>query len=780
MLNLHEKEPNSREWVLRLAELALESGKLPEVEQREAELRKLEGEDGVFWRYYQARRLLAEASGSDDAKLAEASKLQTFIQNQRPSWPTAYLLQGLLSEAGGKFEQAAEAYQEAIRLGERLPLAYQRAISLLLLTGRAEEADHYLLLMQDQIAPSETLTSLEMVVAARRGQIDRALDAARRGAEQRPKDPLAHLWLGQVLLTADKAGEAEAELKGAVALAPDDARTLGGLLDFYVRTQNPGLARETLQAIGKNEKLSKAQRASLLAQGYDLLGDKKQAEANYREAARLEPDDAAAQLRLARYLLRTGSAQQRQEPEQLLRDVLQRWPDSSLARRMLAELLFERGGQQQWQEAQRLIEGAGKDAAMPEINRRMEAMLLMRRGGKENLDKAQHILEELVLDPKRAAPSDRLWLARLYETGGKLDLARQQYLKLAGVEKPSAAHLASYVELLLRHDRFDEADPWLKKLEGISPHDLGAAALRARWLRGKGQPEKIEPLVELVAKGLAKELEKLEPAKRKVQEAELAFAVGNLYSAVEQYPAAERWYRRLLALQPGRFESLAVVLAQQGRAGKAIELCRNAAQSDHTARPAVTLALALLAGKPSAEDFRLAEPVLTEAAADHKDDVELLSAVASVRVVQQRLDEAVGMFRQVLALKPADVGTLNNLATLLAEQPDKRQEALEYVDRAIQIAGPQPGLLDTKGMILVFQKKPDEAVPLLEEAAAGPQSDPRYHFHLAVAYDRAGEAGKARAALLAARKGNLTQSVLTPSDREMLAALEKKLEKKAN
>ncbi|MCD4726618.1 MAG: tetratricopeptide repeat protein, partial [Pirellulales bacterium] len=135
-----------------------------------------------------------------------------------------------------------------------------------------------------------------------------------------------------------------------------------------------------------------------------------------------------------------------------------------------------------------------------------------------------------------------------------------------------------------------------------------------------------------------------------------------------------------------------------------------------------------------------------------------------------------GLFRRVLTLKPTDVATLNNLATLLAEQPGKRQEALEYIDRAIRIVGPQSGLLDTKGMILVFDDKPDEAVPLLEEAAATPQADPRYHFHLAVAYDRIGEAEKARAALLAARKGNLTRQVLTPLDRQMLADLEKKFD----
>jgi uncharacterized protein (TIGR00288 family) len=121
----------------------------------------------------------------------------------------------------------------------------------------------------------------------------------------------------------------------------------------------------------------------------------------------------------------------------------------------------------------------------------------------------------------------------------------------------------------------------------------------------------------------------------------------------------------------------------------------------------------------------------------------------------------------------APAGGTTKKSTLKTED-DKRQEALACIDRAIQLVGPQPGLLDTKGMILVFEKKPDEAVPLLEEAAAMPDADPRYHFHLAVAYDRAGQAEKARAALLAARKGNLTRQVLTPLDQQMLADLEKK------
>jgi Flp pilus assembly protein TadD len=77
-------------------------------------------------------------------------------------------------------------------------------------------------------------------------------------------------------------------------------------------------------------------------------------------------------------------------------------------------------------------------------------------------------------------------------------------------------------------------------------------------------------------------------------------------------------------------------------------------------------------------------------------------------------------------------------------------------------------------MILVYDEKFDEAVALLEEAASTPMADPRYHFHLAVAYDRAGAAEKARAALAAARKGDLSRQVLTQMDQQLLAGLEQK------
>jgi tetratricopeptide (TPR) repeat protein len=373
------------------------------------------------------------------------------------------------------------------------------------------------------------------------------------------------------------------------------------------------------------------------------------------------------------------------------------------------------------------------------------------------------------VEPKRAKASDRAWLAQLYENDNKFELAKQQYLALLNSETPKSLHLAAYIEMLMRHDQWDEATSWLDKLEKSRPNDLGVVRLRVQWLHGLKKNEQIGPFVEPFAEKLLKKA--TGDPKR---EADACLQVGNLYMTTEQWAAAERWYRRLVELDPQRYEPMATVLSKQGRMRDAVEWCKKAAGTDHSGGPARMLAIILLAGTPSADDFAMAEPLLSEGILNYPNDTDLLASVASVRVVQKQMEEASRLYRAVLQRKPMDVATLNNLATLLGEQPDRRAEAIECVDRAIQIAGPQPGLLDTKGMILVFEGKADEAVSLLQEAAATPHSDPRYYFHYAVACDRVGDAAKARIAMEMARQGYLLQQVLTPSDRKLLLKMDEK------
>ncbi|MHC4177966.1 MAG: tetratricopeptide repeat protein, partial [Planctomycetota bacterium] len=534
-------------------------------------------------------------------------------------------------------------------------------------------------------------------------------------------------------------------------------------------SEQPDRAKETLQELAQKVDLSEAELAVVLAQGYELLGDQKEAEARYREAQRLDPKSVGVQRRLAAFLMRTDTV----AAEKAVRRLLQLSPQSDPARRTLAAILAARGGEEEWQEAQELLEQSGS-ADGSSLDQHLQAVLLARRGGKDNLRKARQLLERLIADSRKVEPGHRLLLARLYEAEGRLLAARQQYIALVGRADPSASHLALYIDLLLRHDLLDKAVGWLEKLEEMAPDDLATVSLRTRWLHGKGQTDKIEPLVEQLADKLLKALEKVEEEKPK-REAQVCLVVGNVYAAVEQHQAAEHWYRRLAKLIPERYEPLTMSLAQQGRVSEAIELCLQAAKSDSSPRAAVVLASVLTIGKPTEEDYRLAEPLLAKAAEDHRDNAAVLSSIANVRIMQQRTDDAVQLYRQVLKLRPKDTVTLNNLATLLAERADTRKDALRHIEDAIRIAGPQPQYLDTKGTILILDGKLDEAVECLEKAASAPRPDPRYYLHLAVAYLWLGEDEKASDAYKNALAGDLTSRILMPTDEKFLSELKQKL-----
>ena len=65
----------------------------------------------------------------------------------------------------------------------------------------------------------------------------------------------------------------------------------------------------------------------------------------------------------------------------------------------------------------------------------------------------------------------------------------------------------------------------------------------------------------------------------------------------------------------------------------------------------------------------------------------------------------------------------------------------------------------------------EEAIDQLTAAAAAPNSDPRYYFHLAVAYHRLGQKNQASAAFKQALSGKLTEFVLTPTEKAQLKSL---------
>ncbi len=770
LTQIHERHPEDIETLQNLAQVNLELGDLAGVEAVEAKFKDIEGEDGVRWRYFRASRLLADPARSAEAP-TEPSKLQQEIESRLPGWAFGHLLKGDIHVRSRQFDRAAAAYERAIELGDRRLTNYERLLASLYESGQYEKADAVAQQLQNFIANSQNLANLSTAIAARADRLPEAIARAQQLVAEQPKQANAHIWLAQLLATSGRDAEAEGQLREAVKIDRTQLPPWLALFSF-VATRNPELAAKSLQQIDKvSSGLPPVQRAMLLGSCYQRLGRLDEAQKYYQQAAELDPNNASHHVRLA--AMRLNSDPKLAEAE--LRRALEIDPKSVPARQMLAVLLVSRGGQQEWQEVQQLIGADQPDASNQPGDLRLRVILLMQRGGTENLKKARESLEKLVSRSESRAPGDHLLLASIYEAEGNLEAAQQQYETLATQSSPEPRSLYLYADYWLRNRDLDKAAQWLDKLDQATASSAIAARLeyleaRARWLSASGKADQIGPLVQTYA---TQQEQSLKPD-QKTEHALLYNGVGQILLTARDYAAAEPWFRKLTEVVPERVDLLTRVLALQNRHQEAIDMILGQHPSGAMPPPEAMIALTdiLSAGKPDPQVWERTEPIWQQAAAAPADNVLIPMLAAAARAIQGRDDEAIAILQRVQEQKPDQPIVLNNLATMLGQKAGSQEQALKYIDRAIEIVGPQPAFLDTKSLILVELGKPQEAVDLLRHLVAIPRPDPRVLFRLAIAQLRAGSPTEAQAMFARAVSLGLESQVLTVRDQELLKELQ--------
>jgi tetratricopeptide (TPR) repeat protein len=795
-------EPANVRLLRQATEIALEAGDMAEVERLAASLESVEGRSGAISKTVRARKLLLESIAAKTPPPVEVDQLVAELREQRPNWAPAACLAALLAERRGDVKLAANLYQRAIDLGDRRVATYERLILMLFGQNRLTEAQAVLDQMGRTAMSNERLESVAMLVAARQDRGDQAVELARQSVNQHPKDAMRRLWLAQMLHLTDRNAEALTALEEAIQLAPTDAGVWNALFTFHRRTGNPAAAEKTLRELGEKAKLTAAQKEFALGQGFELLGKRKEAEEHYRQAFQLSPDDATVAVRLAAIVAATNL----EEAEKILKGVIERGENTNDARRALAVLLAMRDGESSWATVQELLQTGNGDEGNPAENDRLQALLAVNRSRtrKQRLDsyaEARKLIEARIERAKTVDAADRVLLAGLYEgeavllaDASKLDLARAQFRPLVDAADPAETHVRLYANFLLRHARgkllsvgdkakktrqsyLADAQRHINHLEAKERTDKRLATprtllLRAQWLKQSDRAAEIPEAINTAAE------KRLAAAEKENTRLQFILEVGQVYSAVELEPEAEKWYRKAMAISDRTYVALAQCLARQNKLADALTLCQDAAKNGDDPQPAIIAAnLLTTAGTtgPGAPEFSPIEPMLTNALARHSSNAELLFAVAILRTVQERVDEAIGLFERVVKVAPKHVLALNNLSTLLAEHPQRRREALEYIDRAIGLVGPQGALLDTKGTVLLLEGNDAEAVACLEEAVDAVITDPRFSFHLAAAYQRIGRAADARTAFRRALENGLDKSVLTAGDRELRVKLENNL-----
>ena len=115
--------------------------------------------------------------------------------------------------------------------------------------------------------------------------------------------------------------------------------------------------------------------------------------------------------------------------------------------------------------------------------------------------------------------------------------------------------------------------------------------------------------------------------------------------------------------------------------------------------------------------------------------------------MQQKTDLSEQHYRDALKINPQFVPAANNLAYLLAEKGADLNEALELARRAKEKMPNDPGVMDTLGWVFYKKGLYDSAIAELNDSVEKMKDNATVHYHLGMAYLKAGESIKAKTAL---------------------------------
>jgi len=770
-------QPQNLGLRLILCDLALYFNKGPEADRWITDTRKLEGENGTFWRYGQAYRFYQQAKPKENeppppgaaAFLTQARAMLEEVGKRRPSWHAAAALEGQIDDLeGGRSERAIDNLLRAVNLGDRRSVIIRRLVELLLDRKRFGDAERAIrkLIDQEQTLLAAGLGRIAVQALLRSEEVDRALELALKSVPSDSKSYKDHLWLGQILFTVGKKEDATRELAAACELGPRAAETWETYVYYLASVEQKKEAEAVL--LEAQKKLPKNELPLTLATCYTVLGKNAEAEKQYRLALANPPKGRNVPRELADFYLKTA---QLEKAEPMIRGFIEAVDISpeqkAWARRNLAVILGSRAEYLQFKKALALLEENHKLDPNSPADQRARAVLMGTHLGHRR--EAIFLLEDL----NRIEPlshEERFLLVKLYSaTGNRSKLRRHIITLVNSPDGKKPLYYAYYVQLLLQLRDLDDAAAWLKELEALAPTSPLTSELQIRLAHTKGQHDKAAAMIRDFAE---RKEENLHPAALLFDEFSRTVR-GDLYRK-----PAEEFYRRWLDKAPADkgFVEFAYFLSRNERVGEALDQCEKA-MARGSPETALTAAVGILRGNSTAREyFSRVEGLIQKRLQDNRRPASLWNILADLYDLQGRHGEAITLYRRVLAVNADNFLALNNLAWLLALR-DKNPESLELTQRLLELAGPVPEFHDTRGVIFLTFEKHKEALHELEEAAERSPTAATW-FHLAQAHLQAQNKTAARKAWQKAQDAGLRPAQVHPLERDQLRHIETMLAQK--
>jgi Flp pilus assembly protein TadD len=208
-------------------------------------------------------------------------------------------------------------------------------------------------------------------------------------------------------------------------------------------------------------------------------------------------------------------------------------------------------------------------------------------------------------------------------------------------------------------------------------------------------------------------------------------------------PGAETAANKITALDPkdprgplALADAKVVEKDYAAAAGVLSPLVDNAGAADVAAGLYARYATTLAGVYQAAGDHDKSVRTLETARAHAPDDPALALTLAAAYDKANRVDQAEGLYRDLIKQDPANAEAMNDLGYMLADRDRKLDDAVDLIKRALAIETDNPSYLDSLGWAYVKQGKADLARDPLERAAAASPRASVVQSHLAEAYFR--------------------------------------------
>ena len=415
--------------------------------------------------------------------------------------------------------------------------------------------------------------------------------------------------------------------------------------------------------------------------------------------------------------------------------------DAAWANRNLAMLLAARGTAADRARAVTLLTGTGDAIGDTPDEKRATAAVLTALARHLDGDarravmaRAVQALETLVRETR--SPRDAYLLAQVYRAAGSRKAAIDVLNSLMEADPKNLDYHLMALEELTDLGQMAPAVAFAQRLLALYPSDFRAIAAVSRFECKAGRPERALALAEAYVRTADATVGDL-PAKS-AKSAELLDELVRLPSVRrteagrKMTDAAVERYEALISGRPDALVAAAGLLAQDQRHTDAFALIDKSGKT-LPARTRAAAGMAILrAGGASERQFATVQEWLTAARRDEPDSPGPLLNEGEFAALKLDYARAEAIYTAVLAKEPRNVVALNNLAWILAPQPESSAKALELIDRAVAEIGVTGELLDTRARVRIAAKQFELAEKDLTEALTQEKTGLRM-FHLALA-----------------------------------------------